>query len=393
MADKLDAGILYKKEIKLPPSFGDWTTYKPPKSPAKKIKALAYGSQRVSRESLESILIIHHFFAIEFARHLKESLKASTDVISVTLEQITYLDFLKRVSGGIIYNKLTLGEAGEAMFLVDYQMANIAINFSLGFQTADTKVKELTELEESLINSIFSTIMEKYAKCWHNIFEAPSFEIVSYPNIQRETHLNLNEIVTVITTQLSVANALPATYTFVFQNSLIKKLMDAFSDKNENAPLNLSVLSDALLNAIRVPIIAQAGSTFITTEEVMSLEEDDVISLDQPVNEPVRLIFGYLAEAKAQPGVKSGKLAVRLLSGKAKKIKSSAVMTAEKEITEEIPLAEGSAAPEQQTPEQQNAEKDEDFDLPLEEEGKEAYNEPLENMFEEENNNPGPGGQ
>ena len=49
MADKQDAATLYKKEIKLPLAIGDWTVYKPSKTPAKKIRALPYSAHRISR--------------------------------------------------------------------------------------------------------------------------------------------------------------------------------------------------------------------------------------------------------------------------------------------------------------------------------------------------------
>lgn len=384
MADKQDTA-LYKKEIKLSASIGDWTVYKPAKPSAKKIKPLFYAPHRLSKGGLEKALIIHNFFAFDFAAFLKTALKASIDIFNVSLEQITYLEFLKRVSGGIIYNKIHMKNIGEAMFLVDYQLANIVINFSLGFQSADTKVKELTELEESIILSIFGNVMEKYAKCWGGIFEKPTFEIISYPNIQRETYINLNEIITLVTVELSIANSVPATFTFVYQNSILKKMNDLLTAKEEKTPLNYSSLPESLLSSIEVPIIAELGTTSLFTQEIVSIENDDIIALDQKLNEPINLLLGYTSQLKAQPGTKEGHVCAKVLSSSVKKVKGSPVIKQAEmpEAASQTPQ-EAAAAP-QAVPE-------EDFELPLEEEEKEEYNETSENIFEEENDSPKLGG-
>jgi len=139
LADRQDEAALYKKEIKFPASIGDWTSYKPAKAAAKKIKPLVYGFHRISSGQLERTLDVHHFFAFEFSKYLKEAIKASTDIFSISIEQVTYLDFLKRATGGLIYNKVPIKDIGEVIFLIDYQLANLVINFSLGCQSVDTR--------------------------------------------------------------------------------------------------------------------------------------------------------------------------------------------------------------------------------------------------------------
>lgn len=371
MADKQDTSALFRKEIKFPASFGDWTAYKPARERTKKIKPLVYGFHRISEEELEETLKVHYFFALEFSKYLKEAVKASADIFSVSIEQLTYIDFLKQVSGGLIYNKLPIKDIGEVMFLIDYQLANVVINFSLGCQSVDTKLKELTELEESIVHSVFGTAISKFTSCWGNIFGTPNLEIISYPNIQRETHINLNEIITTVSAQISIANSSPATFTFVYQNSTLKKLNELLSKKSENSPLNLSLLTDELRSSIEVPVVAQLGTTNIAAKELADIEVEDVISLDQRLNVPVKLVIGYASELKAQPGIRNNRLAARILGGSVKKIKSAPQVLPE--AVEEAPAKE-----------------EEDVELPLEVEDKEEYNEATEGLFEEENEKPQP---
>jgi len=381
LADRQDETALYKKEIKFPPSIGDWTAYRPAKAAAKKIKPLVYGFHRISRGELEGTLKVHYFFAVDLARYLKDSIKASADIFSVSIEQVTYLDFLKRVTGGLIYNKIPLKNIGEAMFLIDYQLANLVINFSLGCQSVDTKVKELTELEESIIHSVFGNVLNKYANCWKGIFEQPVLEIISYPNIQRETHINLNEIITVVTTEISIANSVPAAFTFVYQNSTLKKLNELLSKKEENTPLNFSFLSAELLHSIEVPVIAELGVTNIAAKDLPEIEVEDVIALDQKLNEPIKLILGYASELKAQPGIKNDRLSAKILGSGVRKIKSTMKVPLEKEANE-------TAGNIGETPSAQ----EEDVELPLEVGEKEGYNEATEGLFEEENETQRSGG-
>lgn len=384
MGERQESVSLHKKEIKFPASIGDWTTYKPLKPAARKIKPFLYGFHRISGSELETTLKVHHFFSIEFARYLKDAIKASIDIFSISIEQLTYLDFLKRVTGGLIYNKLALENIGEVLFLIDYQLANIVINFSLGSQTADTKIKELTELEESIIQSIFGNVLEKYSGCWRDIFKKPALEIISYPNIQRETNINLNEIITVVSAQVSIANSVPASYTFVYQNNVLKKLTELLWKKEESAPLNLSALPEELLNAIEIPMIAELGTTSISTQELTEIENEDVISLDQKLNEPIRLVFGYSSQFVAQPGIKNNRQSVRLLSSSIKKIKAAPIIKPEIPA-EPVKLTEPLIAEESKV-DLEIPQQEEDLEFPLEGEEKEEYNEASEELFEEENN-------
>ncbi len=369
MADKQDTVALFKKEIKFPASFGDWTAYKPVRDRTKKIKPMVHGFHSISMEELEQTLKVHYLFTFELSRYLKEAIKASTDIFSVSIEQLTYLDFLKHVTGGLIYNKLPIPGIGEVLLLIDYQLTNLVINFSLGSQSVDTKITELTELEESIILSVFGNVLDKYSSCWKNVFETPSLEIISHPNIQRETHINLNEIITVVSAQVSIANSAPAALTFVYQNSAIKKLNELLSKAEEKAALKLPSLKSELLASIEVPVVAQLGTTNIAAKDLTDIELEDVISLDQKINAPITLTIGCTSELKAQPGKKNDRLAARIMGGGVKKIKGDVKIVHE---SEEAPAEE------------------EDAELPLELEDKEEYNEPAEELFEEDNEKPQP---
>ena len=377
MADKQDPTAFYKKEIKFPASFGDWTTYKPADVREKKIKPLVYGFHRISLEELEETFKVHYLFAFEFSKYLKQAIKASTEVLSISIEQVTYLDFLKSVQGEVIYNKLPIKDVGEILFLIDSQLANMVINFSLGCQNVETRTKELTDIEESIIHSVFGNVLSEYANHWKNIFELPKLEIISYPTIQREAHINLNEVITVIKTVISIANSAPATFTFVYQNSILKKLNELLTKKDEKKALNFSFLTDEILSSIEVPVVAQIGTTFVAAKELPEIEAEDVICLDQKYNTPIKLIFGYASEVKAQPGIKNEHLSARILGGAARKMKNEPMVllanAAESAKSAEMPVKE-----------------EEDAELPLEMDEKEEYNEPAEELFGEENEKPQP---
>ena len=397
MAEKQEEALLYRKEIKLPASLGDWTSYKPVKPASKRIKPLFHSFRRISKYSLEKTLLVHHFFTHDLAVFLKDALKASIDVYTITLEQLTYIEYLKRVAGGIMYNKISLKGIGEVSMVIDFQLANLIINFSLGCQSVETKLKDLTDVEESILKSIFDKVLEKYAACWGNVFEKPGFEIISYPNVQRESHINLNEVITVVTAQMSVANSVPATIAFVYQNSVLRNLYELLKKKEDASPLNVRSLPEKLLSIIDVPVMARLGKTDVSAKELAGIENDDVISLDQKLNEPIGLFLGNASLVKSQPGIFDGRVTVRILGGGTTKIMNAPKVVHE-ETAEAGTVEEGlSAASEPQSevavtppgittemPVPGTTVAEEDFELPLEEEDKEEYNQSQENIFEED---------
>lgn len=379
MADKQNAP-LYKKEIKLAPAIGDWTVYRPSRPSSKKVKPLFYSRHRINRSDLELALNVHHFFANEFAKYLKGSLKASTEVFSISLEQTAYLDFLKSVTQGLIYNKFSIDDSGEVMLLMDYNLANIAINFSLGFQSVESERKDFTEIEESILKSVFSGMMAQYTAAWKNIFKNPELEIISYPNIQRETHIDLNEVLTVITTKVSIANAMPTSFTFVYQGGTLKKLADLYSAKSAKSALNFAALPDQLVNSIEVPVVALLGSTNISANQIGGIEKGDIVSLDQRVNDPTQLFLGFGAEFKTQPGIKDGRIAARILSASVRKVKAAQYIK-----EEALPSAQPMETP------SASAAPSEDLEFPMEEDNKEEYND-AESLLDEEDSNRSGGG-
>ena len=388
MADRQDSASIFRKEIVFPALFGDWMTYRPSRVSSKQSKSAATGSNRIIKEALEEALNAHYYFALEFSRYLKESLKASTEILSVSIEQVPYSDFLKQSSGGLIYNKLPVPNIGDILFIIDYQLANQIINFSLGFPSADEKMKELTDLEESMIHSIFGKALKKFPACWGNIFAAPELEILSYPNIQRETHINLNETITVLSAQFSIANSTPATFTFAYQSSALKKLYDLSVKKKAKAPLNFSMLSDNVLSSIQVPVSAILGTTNIAAKDLMGIDAEDAISLDQSLNSPIDLVIGFTTELKAQPGVRNDRFAARIIGGSSRRIKNEVRTIDEKDqavpaVTEEINPAESLKEEEFELP-MEPQEKEEDMELPMELDEKEAYNKSSEELFGEE---------
>ena len=388
MSDKQEQARSYKKEIKFQASIGDWTKYKPEKPASKKVKPVFYGFNIISKPDLDKILTIHHFFAIEFSKYLRSSLKASIDIHSISIEQVSYLEFLKNVTEGLFYCKLNISNVGDAMLLIDSQLANTIINFSLGFQSMETKNEEPTDIEESMIKSVFDNSLNKYADCWGKTFEKPNFEIISYPNIQREAYINLNEVVTVISVQISIANSTPSTYTFVYQNSILKKLNELYDKKHEKPTLNFNSLPKELLNSLEIPVIAELGSTFIPAKELSQIEEDDLVSLEQKINLPIKIYISNVSRHYAQAGTRTGHYAVKVLEN-SENILGETFGPAPSKETEVPPPQEEKGmdvmGPEVKPEEILPADKTlEDFELPLEEEAKESYNEDEENLFNEE---------
>src|SRR3989344_4948964 len=94
-----------KRVIKLPPAVGDWTTYRPAPVLVKKIKSGLYGFDRLSREALNQVLLIHYRFTQELLKRLKIDLGLGVEFFSCQADQTTYLNFLRTVSGAVVQGK------------------------------------------------------------------------------------------------------------------------------------------------------------------------------------------------------------------------------------------------------------------------------------------------
>jgi len=376
-----------KRVVKLAPAVGDWTNYRPPKVLVKKVKSGLYGFDRLSREELDRILVIHYRFIQEFLKRLKIDLAMGVEFYSCQVEQTTYLNFLRTLSGPVVQGKISIPNLYESVQLIcELNLANSIINYSLGSRDIESSSRGLTEAENTVLSTTIIEYLPKFTAAFENVFANPGFTIASSPDITLDPSISASSTFVAFTAEISVNDNPPEKIHFGYPGSMLKALVKTYYEKEKQKPLNFNRLSAAVLGKIFIPVSAVLGKTWLSTSDLNMLETGDVVSLDLPINSAVNLALGSLLKLPAQPGIKNKKIAVRIAGFGEEEVQITppALETGEEE-KKPVPPPAPEELPEQElAPEELPAEEMIEEELTEEEIGEESFPEEEEEELEEE---------
>lgn len=342
----------FKRVLRLPPSLGDWTTFKPSRTEAKKIKAGLRGFNRLSEDDLIEAHFIHYKFAQRFLKKLRADLGISGELYSITVEQTTYQDFLKRTSQPIAQFKILIDELSGPTLFLDLSLASCLINRALGAKDTATPVRPLTMLEEIILSTLNTEEFSQLSSSFKNTFEIADFQFMGAPLLTADSFINFSETFILFVVELSLGETV-SRFSVGYQYDTLKALLESYKNLPEEHTLQLNRLPSSLYDHIKVPAVAELGSTLLSTNDLSGLESGDVVSLDTLLDNLLSVLIGDRLQVLARPGVKHGKMALRVTRTRKKMTKEILPAVTEipkpepvepvleQPIEEELPLEEG----------------------------------------------------
>jgi flagellar motor switch protein FliM len=303
-----------RKVILLPPAIGDWTTYKPPKNYTRRIKSGLYGFDRFSEEKIETALHLHYSLATSLFETIKTDLQTGTEVFSITAEQTNYLNFLRGHTHPLVYCKINSTDLAEPIIAcMELTLADSLINHALGMRDLSNPNRQLTELE----NSVLQSVLDKYVMLLQKAFEGAltdaKFTIINSPDIRVENAMSPSETFVSFQIVASVNGSAPSKLTFGYTGKTLKKLLRKKAEKAQAKPLDLRRIPTEILESIKIPIRVQIGETSISTLDIDHLENGDVVSLDNKLDEAVLIRLGKNIVLSAQPGTNNNHNSIKIV--------------------------------------------------------------------------------
>src|SRR3989338_135066 len=313
MAERLKPEIASQKRgIKLPPAIGDWTTYRPPQILVKKVKSVLYGFDRLSKDELNDALLVHYKFISGLLRRLKIDLGLAVEFLSCQVEQTTYLNFLRTLSGAQAQGKLSITGLHETIqVFFDLNIANSIINHALGSHDLEQLNRALTDAETAAFTTALAEYLPLFADAFNAIFPDPSFSFVGSPDATLDPSVTPTSTFVAFAADAAI-NDIPGRIVFGYPGNSLKNLLKAYNEKKKIRPLNFGRLPAAVLNKLLIPAAACLGRTSLLNSELHRLEVGDVVSLDTSINAPAKLELSGDLSFNVQPGLRGKKKAVRL---------------------------------------------------------------------------------
>ena len=274
---------------------------------------------RISKEYMRGLRLIHESFAREAPRVVGPMLRAGGQMKIISMEQTIYEEFRNHLSPHCFVCTVTMPPLeGEIAFHVDLEPAFMIIDRMLGGIGSGIKqARELTMLELNMLQRVIAGLLPIWRDAWLPIIhlEPAIARTLSSVEFLQLTAANESVLVTTfqarfLSTDLEVTACIP----YVMIAPILTRV--AVSEHLHGARGNDEADRQRLIQRMRdVPlsITARLGAAPVPISELSQLTIGDVIRLDVPVEGGTALL--HISEHPyfvARPGLVDGSLAVQV---------------------------------------------------------------------------------
>jgi flagellar motor switch protein FliM len=271
---------------------------------------------RITKEQLRSLHFLHDRFAQNIATSISAFLRATTEVSIVSVDQVSYSEFLMSLPDPTVFYAMTMRPLDALMAAELNPVIALAMIHRMlgGSGDAEHIDRPLTEIEQNIVDSVVKMLMEHLTDSWRATGN------VQFGIHARETRPQMlqvtgrNEIVVVILFLMKIGET-RGTLKLCIPASAIEAVGDSFSQSHNRAAKVPSGDETARLaaNLGRVPLAVTAHlSTTLSARELVALRAGDVLTLGRHTGQPVTVSIGSLAAYVGHLTVQNGSLAIRV---------------------------------------------------------------------------------
>ena len=257
---------------------------------------------QISNEQLRAISMLNDLFARNLTHNLAAWLRTRFQVNLVSAEQIQFNEFLLRIPEISYVASVRLEPLGAVSVLqLDLALAPPVIDLLLGGDGKDGPLRELTDIEESILGSVVEVICRELTAAWQPVGLSFQFE-----KRQMQTQVARLLSVTEKTLCLSFEIRMPHSsgllnlaFPAVVANTILRRLTTDWGRRSHAGNARSRMI--AALHRVRFGCSLQLPKARVRAGELEDLQPGTVLRLGVPANSmPVLRVAGHeLHEAMA----------------------------------------------------------------------------------------------
>ena len=258
---------------------------------------------QISTDQLRAISMLNDLFARNLTHNLAAWLRTRFQVNLVSAEQIQFNEFLLRIPEISYVASVRLEPLGALSVLqLDLALAPPVIDLLLGGEGKEGALRELTDIEESILGSVVEIVRRELTAAWQPVGLSFNFE-----RRQMQTQVARIMSVTEKTLCLSFEIRMPHSsgllnlaFPAVVANTILRRLTSDWGRSRRHASETRARMEAAARN-IRFGGSLQLPTVRVSASDLESLEPGSILRFDLPANTPpVWQVGGQrLAEAQA----------------------------------------------------------------------------------------------
>ncbi len=275
--------------------------------------------QKIAKDQLRTLEIIHDNFSRLLQTFLSGYLRAPVKISVLTVDQYAYSEFTNAISNPAFLSLVNFDPLnGQIIVDISTNIAFTIIDRLLGGDGEKlVDIRSFTEIELTLLRNMMKRIIDLMAQAWDNvIILTPSLDKIE-TNSQFAQIISPNETIALITMNLSIGN-IEGLINICIPHIVIEPILDKLSTKlwfsttkKESTEIDKEFLHKRIKNTY-VSLNANLGSTKITVGDLLNLQEGDVIALDDMFDDEVCINVGTKLKFYGKPGTNRNKVAVQI---------------------------------------------------------------------------------
>ena len=274
---------------------------------------------RVSKEQVRSLYLLHDAFARNLSSSLPNFLRAISEVNLISVEQRAYVDYLSGLPDPSAIFKLSMEPLeGIAVLEMSPNITFPVIDRQLGGPGETiSENRALTEIEQKILESFLRIVNESLRAAWKPIVDidfqcagcetCPQLLQIVAPN---EVVLSIVFHVRIVDVQGTMSLCIPA----INIEPILQKLNESsYSRRHPDVPPEQTRAILDNISPVPFPVAAELRGTSASIGDLMGLAPGDVLRLDHRIDEPIEVSIGGIVKFHGELAASDRRTRVRIL--------------------------------------------------------------------------------
>ena len=275
---------------------------------------------RIAKSQLRAIHMLHDNFVRNLGSSLSAFLRSYLTVNLVSVEQLSYAEFLEGLPSPTCITSLSLRPyEGNAVLELNPSIIFPILEMLLGGNGKSAAVlqREITEIEQKLLDGLFRIILQDLTEAWKGVTRI-DFKIET---MEKEPQLLQilapNEAVVAIGVEIRIGDctgmmniAMPAIIIKMMRQKFEQQWLVRKAESSENEQERML----RFLKEATVELDGRLDGAAFSVEDLLSLEEGDLLTFDYPLERLVDFVVNGKLKFKGQVVRLGNKRAFRIES-------------------------------------------------------------------------------
>ncbi|MBQ7193901.1 MAG: flagellar motor switch protein FliM [Synergistaceae bacterium] len=274
---------------------------------------------KFSKDQLRAIQMIHESFARQMTTVLSTLIRSIVSAEIASVEQLAYEEFVNYMVQPTVIGLIEIHPfEGSMLIEINPSLVFTIIDRMLGGRgTFSGNIRELTDIEKTVIERVIMRILELLEDSWSTVVDV-RFRFESMESNPFFVQIcSPSDMVLVVIMKLRVSDV-EGMVSLCFPYFLIEPIMDRLSSQQWFASTShkgddevRNWLNNSMMK-VNMPMAMELGHTVLSLADVYALQPGDVIKLDEMKDAEIDVRVGNQIRFKARPGTLNGHMAVEL---------------------------------------------------------------------------------